>query len=250
MSAVDDDPAVCDSAVCEDEREAVIAYFQSRIYGLDWATACGYYNQGFRKLKDIWKAKKLSDRNATAVFWRNHIMRPISREDIEIIKDRYLNKAMSRFGIKEWEITGDYRRGRDFDSKIRVILRSDRYDGVNADNFQRLFRRYIPDNHKGQPSILEKVIRGVFTFVFYPEGLGRAYLMEITICSGNFYYAMLLSTTGPKKFVDRVDAHIAKKYGRYHNLPNICHEVRIGKVRSEEELFQKLKIRYRPPNER
>lgn len=220
------------------EQSSVINYFKS-FYGIGPVTALNFYNRGYRTLEDLWNKAKLTEAQKTGILWRDHLAQPIERWEMDLINEE-ISRRFDPYGIK-WAIAGSYRRGELKSGDVDVLVQS-RPD-LNMDHLINLL----------DDILVAKLAQGETKYMgimrLSDDLLGHR--IDIRFVDEESWPAALLYFTGSQRFnilmrsrANELRFKTLNEYGLFDNQNNRM------PAQTEEDIFNLLRVRYLPPEER
>ena len=168
-----------------------------------------------------------------------------------------LRKIFRKHSCK-YEICGSYRRNEPYSSDIDILLDKTCLKGVKGKNYVPIITSIINDNRIHTPYTVKLVepysagpdrISALFAVKLNPKSLVY-YKVDFFLTEPAEWAAALVYATGSKLFNIRIRA-VAKKRGYKLNQRGLfdANGNRIP-VRTERELFKKIKVTWRDPQDR
>ena len=215
------------------------------IWGIGAKNARSLYNKGYRTLQDLENAppeKEITAHVKLGLKYHADFLERIPRKNIDYIKPK-LEKILYKIDPEaKFCIAGSYRRGFKSSGDIDIIISSNKPSV--------LLKEYIRKLH-GAGILMENLAVGLKKY----EGIGllKGKYIRIDILSVNpseFGTALLYFSSGFD--FNKMIRNIAKDKGwtlSESGMKNI-QTGKILKFETEEDVFQKLKMKYIPPRER
>ena len=204
----------------------------TRIFGIGPKKALDYYRRGITTIDDLWTKGDLSYVQMKAVIYMEQLEQKISRVEMNVINYE-INERLR--GIKH-EVVGSYRRGKLFSGDIDVLIQEE-----NMNSIHEKLKNVIPYVF----SMGNTTLRGIWQM----EGF-NAHRIDLLIIPEREWSSALLHFTGSKRF-NILARQKAKELNLKLNEYGLFNEK--GEeydVRSEEEIFNALGLKYLRPEER
>jgi len=258
--------------------ESKIIYLFSKIYDIGDVKAKELYNKGYRTLEELEKDKDKIQNNKTktTLLTKNQVLgieyyydllKKIPRKEIDNFKDMFnklyedvLKENNKKISNYNFNIAGSYRRQHESSGDIDIIMSSSKEDKELFDivikkleNSKDLFKiEYLTKGDKKSMCIVKLNKEGSI-----------ARRVDFMYCPPNELGFALLYFTGSKDFNTAIRSHV-KKFGLTLNEHGLSFIDKSGKVlyekgkrkmvkkelKTEEEIFEFLKIKYVEPKDR
>lgn len=235
-------------------------YFRS-FYGIGPVKAQEYYRMGLRTWEDLWqRAPDLLPSTRLAIYWREHLVLRIPREEILQIRTR-IESFLAPTQL-QWEITGSFRRCEETSGDIDILVRAQSGVDITAAGIMSLFQAHglIPTveiNGIMTPSILangEVMASGIVRL----DDHHPARRLDIKVIPSISYPYGLLHFTGSWAFNQLIRAR-AIEFGVTLNEYTLFSSAetspgtwtyQVYLASNEESIFEQLGVTYLPPSQR
>jgi len=220
------------------EIKKTLEYFMS-LYGIGVETAAKFFKKGYRTLKDLWDSSDLTEAQRTGILWRNHINRPVLREEIDLINET-LYTLLSVYDI-EFEICGSYRRGEPVSGDVDVLIR--KQGTYNMEQIIGLLREILP----AYLAFGSKVYRGIIRLS--PKYNGHR--IDIRLIEPEYWPFALLYFTGSGRFNILMRSRaisLGLTLSEYSLYDENGKDIR--GIKDERDIFTKLGVKFLTPKQR
>lgn len=225
------------------DQTAIINEFRS-YYGIGPATAFKLYNKGLRTIEDVWKYDQehheLTDAQKTGIIWHQHLLLRIPRDEMNLIRNK-ISSILDKYGIK-WQIAGSYRRQEPSSGDVDVLVESQ--PTFNMAGLISLMKDILPATLAQGETKFMGIIR--------IDNNHNGHRIDIRLINPESYPFALMYFTGSQRFnilmrQRAIDLGLTlNEYGLFKS--NQLENTII--VKSEEDIFQILLVRYLDPSER
>jgi DNA polymerase/3'-5' exonuclease PolX len=233
------------------EYSKVIELFQTVKY-IGPEKADKLYKIGYRSIKDIEKNKKnikLTDSQKLALYHYDDLMKKIPRKEMNKWRELFIEKfkcedylANPRGKEFTWALTGSYRRGAKQSSDLDLIILTKKGEGKN-EKVLNMLKKHKKGIFGNGPRSLSGLVR--------LDKSSPVRYIDITNFREEEWPYGLLHSTGSANFVKLIqqratdlDYTVLNKYGLFYE-----DNKRIS-LKTEEAVFNKLKVVYLAPEER
>jgi len=245
-----------------DEKESIINELET-IVGIGRATALEMIKNGIKSINDLKNKIKnneyaVNDKVALGIKYHNKFFGNIPRKEIELIKkilDNIIKKYNKNLDEKEeyiLEICGSYRRQKPTSGDIDILF-SKKIDYTN-DNYLLTLVNDLKKNiraNNNNPLITDDLTDKNFDtkymgFIKYKDNPFRR--IDIRYVDWKSYYTALLYFTGSaenNQYMRKIAHNLGYKLSEYSLLQ--IDKNKIIKIKSEEDVFKKLKLEYLEP---
>jgi DNA polymerase/3'-5' exonuclease PolX len=245
IQAAEDKKREIQKSVKKTGKAKVLEDFQT-IWGIGPRKAETLYDKGIHSLRALKRNKEvLTKQQKIGLKYRKDLLKKIDRQMITTMNVLFVYFLNKRYGADSYDlkIAGSYRRGADRSGDIDCLITSTRF---NLNDVVKLFKskKIITDTL----SMKNEKFMGV---AHCPAG-GTHLRLDIEFVPIESWGSALLYFTGSKGFNVYMRAE-AKRKGMLlneHGLYNIKTGRKVLESPTEEEIFRKIGLPFRPPHRR
>lgn len=226
------------------DRQNVIQLFMD-IWGVGIKLATHFYEKGYRSLGDINIDADLNDAQKIGLKYYDDFKTSIPREEVKEIGERLEEQLKEINPMADICICGSYRRGAKQTGDVDILLRIKGQDTFQEGFFEHLIERLITYGDV----LVDKLSLGKSKYL----GLGKVGLImrriDIRLVPDNEWFTSQLYFTGSKTLNIQMREQAIKLGYKLSEKGLFKGNKRIP-INSEEDVFEKLGMKYLEPSQR